>query len=455
MPMESVLHQMPAQAGRVPVGSGEAASAATSDEARFTRRETESAGQGSLLTRALARGNMALAWERVKTNRGSAGPDGLSIKDTGVELKTRWPQIRDDLLNGRYTPQPVRRVQIPKPGGGMRELGIPSVTDRLIQQALLQVLQPLIDPTFSEFSYGFRPSRRAHTAVLQAQRYVQDGWQVVVDVDLEKFFDRVNHDVLIDRLRKRIDDEAVIWLTRRYLNAGIMDGGVVMARHEGTPQGGPLSPLLANVLLDEVDRELEKRGHRFVRYADDCNVYVRSHKAGERVLEGMRQLYDRLHLKVNEAKTAVAPVFGRKFLGYCLWQRQGEVKRAVATKALDTFKEKVRQITRRAGGNSMEQVVEQLRKYIPGWKAYFQLAQTPKVFRSLDEWLRRRLRALQLKQWRRGTTMFRELRALGASKDLAAKIAGHGRHWWRTSRSEIHRVLNNAYFERLGVPRLS
>lgn len=449
------MHQMPAQAGRVAVGRGEATPTTASDEAHFTRGDTGSAGQVSLLTRALARGNMVLAWERVKANRGSAGPDGLSIKDTEVVLKTRWPQIRDDLLNGRYTPQPVRRVQIPKPGGGMRELGIPSVTDRLIQQALLQVLQPLIDPTFSEFSYGFRPSRRAHTAVLQAQRYVQDGWRVVVDVDLEKFFDRVNHDVLIDRLRKRIDDDAVIRLIRRYLNAGIMDDGVVMARHEGTPQGGPLSPLLANVLLDEVDRELEKRGHRFVRYADDCNVYVRSHKAGERVLDSMRQLYDRLHLKVNEAKTAVAPVFGRKFLGYCLWQYQGEVKRAVATKALDTFKEKVRQITRRSGGSSMGQVVEQLRKYIPGWKAYFQLAQTPKVFRSMDEWLRRRLRALQLKQWRRGTSMFRELRALGASKALAAKIAGYGRHWWRTSRSEIHRVLNNAYFDRLGVPRLS
>ena len=242
MPMESVLHQMPAQAGRVPAGSGEAASAATSDETRFTRCDTGSAGQGSLLTQALARGNMVLAWERVRSNRGSAGPDGLSIQDTEKALKTGWPQIRDELLNGRYTPQPVRRTQIPKPGGGMRELGIPSVTDRLIQQALLQVLQPLIDPTFSEFSYGFRPGRRAHTAVLQAQRYVQDGWRVVVDVDLEKFFDRVNHDVLIDRLRKRIDDDAVIRLIRRYLNAGIMDGGVVMARHEGTPQGGPLSP---------------------------------------------------------------------------------------------------------------------------------------------------------------------------------------------------------------------
>jgi group II intron reverse transcriptase/maturase len=446
---------MPAQAGREPSGRGEAASGASSDETRFTRHDPGSAGQRSLLRQALASGNMVLAWERVKSNRGSAGPDGLSIKETEAMLKTHWPQIREDLLNGCYAPQPVRRVQIPKPGGGMRELGIPSVTDRLIQQALLQVLQPLIDPTFSEFSYGFRPGRRAHNAVLQAQRYVQDGYRVVVDVDLEKFFDRVNHDVLIDRLRQRIDDGAVIRLIRRYLNAGIMDGGVVLTRHEGTPQGGPLSPLLANILLDEVDRELEKRKLPFVRYADDCNVYVRSQQAGERVREGLCRRYDRLHLKVNEAKTAVAPVFGRKFLGYSLWRYRDEVKRSVATKALATFKEKVRQITRRSGGNSMEQVVEQLRNYIPGWKAYFQLSQTPAVFRDLDAWLRRRLRALQLKQWRRGTTMFRELRALGASKDLAAKIAGHGRRWWRTSRSEIHRVLNNAYFDRLGVPKLS
>lgn len=278
---------------------------------------------------------------------------------------------------------------------------------------------------------------------------------MVVDVDLEKFFDRVNHDVLIDRLRKRIPDADVNHLIRRYLNAGIMDGGVVTERQEGTPQGGPLSPLLANILLDEVDRELERRGLPFVRYADDCNVYVRSQQAGERVLEGLRALYDRLRLKVNEAKTAVAPVFGRKLLGYSLWHYGSEVKRSVAAKALATFKDKVRQITRRSGGNSMEQVVAKLRQFIRGWKAYFQLAQTPKVFRSLDEWLRRRLRALQLKQWRRGTTIFRELRALGASKDVAAMIAGHGRRWWRTSRGYLHRVLSIAYFDRLGVPRLS
>ena len=249
---------------------------------------------------------MVMAWKRVKANRGSAGVDGKSIAETADYLKTHWAGIREALLEGRYRPAPVRRVQIPKLGGGMRELGIPTVTDRLIQQALLQVLQPIIDPSFSEHSYGFRPGRRARDAVLMAQRHVQDGCRVVVDVDLEKFFDRVNHDILMERLSRRIADKAVLRLVRHYLVAGVMDGGVVSERYEGTPQGGPLSPLLANVLLDEVDRELEKRGHRFVRYADDCNVYVRSHRAGERVLAGLRTLYERLHLKVNEVKTAVA-----------------------------------------------------------------------------------------------------------------------------------------------------
>lgn len=391
------------------------------DEARPARRELEGLGRADLLTQALAREKLVLAWKRVKANRGSAGVDGRTIEATAEYLKTHWPRIREDLHTGRYWPQPVRRVQIPKSGGGMRELGIPTVTDRLIQQALLQILQPLIDPTFSPHSYGFRPGRRAHDAVLQAQRHVQEGWRVVVDVDLEKFFDRVNHDVLMDRLAKRIADKAVLRLIRRYLAAGIMDHGVAVERFEGTPQGGPLSPLLANVLLDEVDRELERRGHQFVRYADDCNVYVRSRKAGERVLDGLRKLYDRLHLKVNEAKTAVAGAYGRKFLGYCLWQNAGgDVKRAVADKALDTFKRRIRQITRRTCGRSLVEVVEELKRYMPGWKAYFQLAQTPRVFRELDEWLRHRLRALQLKHWRRGTTVFWELRALGASTDYAA-----------------------------------
>ena len=461
MLLGSATHQKSGQPERNAGGRGEALSEAERDEARLARQEAEGLGREDLLTQALARGNLVKAWKRVKANRGSAGVDGLTVQETGGYLKAHWPRIKEQLQSGSYRPQPVRRVQIPKSGGGLRELGIPTVTDRLIQQALLQVMQARIDPTFSDHSYGFRPGRRAHDAVLQAQRHVQEGWQVVVDVDLEKFFDRVNHDVLMDRLSKRfaqqgIEGKAVLRLIRRYLEAGILDGGVVMERYEGTPQGGPLSPLLANVLLDEVDRELERRGHRFVRYADDCNVYLRSHKAGERVLAGLRKLYDRLHLKVNEAKSAVARAYGRKFLGYSLWVAPGRVvKRAVARKALDTYKQRIRQITRRSSGRSLSEVAEQLRRYIPGWKAYFQLAQTPGIFRALDEWLRHRLRAMQLKHWRRGPTIYRELRKLGANPDQAARVAGNARRWWHNSRLELNRIMPIAYFDRLGVPRLS
>jgi group II intron reverse transcriptase/maturase len=454
--LERAVHQKPGKLGRNAGGQSEAAPEAMRDEARTARHETEGSGRDGLLAQALAAANMVLAWKRVKANRGSAGVDGRTIAETAEYLKTHWPRIREALLDGSYRPQAVRRVQIRKPGGGVRELGIPTVTDRLIQQALLQVLQPKIDPTFSEHSYGFRPGRRAHDAVLDAQRYVQDGYRVVVDVDLEKFFDRVNHDILMERLSRRISDRAVLRLIRCYLVAGIMDGGVVMQRYEGTPQGGPLSPLLANVLLDEVDRELEKRGHRFVRYADDCNVYVRSLRAGERVLEGLRRLYERLHLKVNEAKTAVAPVSGRKFLGYAFWYGQGgQVKCRVAAKAMDTFTQRIREMTRRSGGRSLPEVAEQLRTYMPGWKSYFQLAQTPRVFRELDKWLRHRLRALQLKHWRRGTTMYRELKAMGASEADARKVAANSRCWWRNSRMALNRAMPIAYFDRLGVPRLS
>lgn len=399
---------------------------------------------------------MQRAWKRVKANKGSAGVDGLDINQTAEHLRWAWPDLRQKLLEGRYKPQPVRRAGIPKPDGSERELGIPTVTDRLIQQALLQVLQPLIDPTFSEHSYGFRPGRRAQDAVLAAQNYAQQGCHVVVDVDLSKFFDRVNHDILIDRLGKRVNDAGTIRLVRAYLSAGIMDGGVVIERHEGTPQGGPLSPLLANILLDEVDRELERRGHRFARYADDCNVYVRSQQAGERVMALLRRCYDKLRLKINESKSAVTCVFGRKFLGYALWQaRNGEVRRAVSEKAVQAFKLRVRQLTRRNGGRGIEQVVETLRSYLLGWKGYFRLAQTPRIWRSLDEWIRRRLRALQLKQWRRGKTIYRELLRLGASPWVAQSVAALSRRWWHNSLSAIHNVLTVAYFDRLGVPRLS
>ncbi|NYH12775.1 group II intron reverse transcriptase/maturase [Paraburkholderia bryophila] len=455
MSMRQVLRQMPVQTGRTGVTRGEAASIPVSDEVCGPRHEIGDTGS-ALLEAALARENLKQAFKRVRANKGAAGVDGLDVDQTARHLVTVWPAIREQLLKGTYRPSPVRRVTIPKPDGGERELGIPTVTDRLIQQALLQVLQPVLDPTFSEHSYGFRPGRRAHDAVLAAQSYVQSGRRIVVDVDLEKFFDRVNHDILIDRLQKRIGDAGVIQLIRAYLNSGIMDGGVVQQRDQGTPQGGPLSPLLANVLLDEVDKELERRGHCFARYADDANVYVRSRRAGERVMALLRRLYGRLRLQVNETKSAVASVFGRKFLGYSLWVASGGVvKRKVAVKPLLVFKRRIRELTRRNGGRSMKDVVERLRSYVQGWKAYFRLAQTPRVWRELDEWLRHRLRAIQLKHWRRGTTIYRELRALGAPAAVAQQVAANSRRWWRNSDRMLKRVLTIAYFDQLGVPRLS
>lgn len=336
-------------------------------------------------------------------------------------------------------------------------MGIPTVLDRFIQQAILQVLQPTFDPTFSRHSYGFRPGRRAHDAVCQAQRYVQSGRRWVVDVDLEKFFDRVNHDVLMSRLEKRIGDRRLLRVIRRYLEAGVLADGVVVERHEGTPQGGPLSPLLANVLLDEVDQALERSGHAFVRYADDCNVYVRSKRAGERVMERLRMLYVRLRLRVNEDKSAVARAWDRKFLGYSFWvDKEQGVKRRVAPKALDGFKERIRQITRRSGGRSLPKVVEELRTYLLGWKAYFRLADTPGVFRDLDKWIARRLRMVQLKQWKGGRTVYREMRTRGVPDPLARAAAAYARRWWRmSSHGALHTALPGRHFEQMGLLRLA
>ena len=453
--MQPAMRQMPAQAGRVGEISGEADDDTISDEAGCPRNETHDTGS-ALLEAMLTGENLQQAWKRVKANKGAAGVDGLDIKQTARQLMNSWHEIRQQLLQGTYRPSPVRRMTIPKPNGGERELGIPTVTDRLIQQALLQVLQPILDPTFSEYSYGFRPGRSAHDAVRMARSYVQSGRRIVVDVDLEKFFDRVNHDILIDRLQKRIGDPGVIRLIRAYLNSGIMNNGVVLARDQGTPQGGPLSPLLANVLLDEVDKELESRGHCFVRYADDANVYVHSQKAGERVMALLRKTYTKLHLKINESKSEVGKVFGRKFLGYSFWMGpKGEVKCKVASKPLETFKRRVRRLSRRACGRSIAEVVEQVRPYLLGWKGYFKLSQTPKIWRKLDEWLRHRLRALQLKHWKRGTTIYRELRKLGASISVARQVAGNARRWWHNSRLLLNSVLTVAYFDQLGVPWLS
>jgi group II intron reverse transcriptase/maturase len=409
-----------------------------------------------LLERVLSRPNLQAALKRVRQNKGSPGIDGMSVEELPQYLREHWIELREQLLAGRYQPRAVRRHAIRKSGGGVRELGIPTVLDRFIQQALLQVLQPLIDPSFSQHSYGFRPGRRAHGAILAAQGHIRSGNCWVVDVDLEKFFDRVNHDVLMGKLAGRIADRRVLGLIRRYLEAGIMAHGVVIERHEGTPQGGPLSPLLANVLLDEVDRELERRGHAFVRYADDCNVYVRSRRAGERVMALLRRLYGKLRLKINESKSAVAFVKGRKLLGYAFWfAPDGTVRRAVADKALRAMKERVRGITRRSGGRSIEQVAEELRRYLVGWKGYFGLAETPGLFGELDQWLRHRMRALHLKHWRTGRVIYRELRARGLTQHQAAQVASNARRWWRNSAQGINRAFPIRYFDQLGVPRLA
>jgi group II intron reverse transcriptase/maturase len=427
-----------------------------SEEARAAAQDTECLGASDLLERVFCRPNLQAALKRVRQNKGSPGIDGMSVEQLPDYLREHWVELREQLLAGRYRPSAVRRHLIPKSGGGVRELGIPTVLDRFIQQALLQILQPLIDPSFSQHSYGFRPGRRAHQAILAAQSHIQGGRRWVVDVDLEQFFDRVNHDVLMGKLAARITDPQVLGLIRRYLEAGVMAHGVVMERHEGTPQGGPLSPLLANVLLDEVDRELERRGHAFVRYADDCNVYVRSRRAGERVMRLLRGLYGKLRLKINESKSAVAFVRGRKLLGYTFWfGPEGKVKRAVANKALRMMKERVRRITRRNGGRSIEQVAADLRGYLVGWREYFRLADTPRAFGELDQWLRHRLRALHLKHWRTGRVIYRELRARGLTQHQAAQVAGNARRWWRNSALGINRAFPIRYFDQLGVPRLA
>lgn len=427
--------------------SGELLSAASGDARSGTER---------LMEEVVEPANLKAALQRVKRNQGCPGIDGMTVEELPGWLWANWERVREELLAGCYQPCAVTRRTIPKPGGGERELGIPTVADRFIQQALLQVLQPRFDPYFSEHSYGFRPGRRAHDAVRRAQRYVQTGRRWVVDIDLARFFDRVNHDVLMGRLARRIADRRVLGLIRRFLDAGIMASGVVIERHEGTPQGGPLSPLLANVLLDEVDKELERRGHAFVRYADDCNVYVRSAKAGRRVFASLRRLYAGLRLQVNEAKSAVDLAVRRHFLGFSFWvAAERRIKLRVARKALGAMKAKVRELSNRNRGRSLGRVVGELREYLLGWREYFMLADTPGTFHDLDQWIRHRLRCLQLKQWKRGTTVFRELRARGMTVTTAAQVAAQARRWWHTSALTLNVALPNPYFDRLGLPRLA
>ena len=439
---------------------------ALTGEARETgREETESPSAASgnerpartdrLMEEICERENLKEALRQVKANKGSAGIDRMTVDQLADYLKQHWPAIREQLLSGTYEPKPVRRVEIPKPDGGVRKLGIPTVLDRFIQQAVMQVLQRRWDPSFSNHSYGFRPGRSAHQAVAQAQQYIAEGYGWVVDFDLEKFFDRVQHDKLMGQIAKRVEDKRLLKLIRAFLTAGVMENGLVSPSVEGTPQGGPLSPLLSNLVLDELDRELERRGHRFVRYADDCNIYVRSERAGQRVMESItRFITIKLKLKVNEAKSAVARPQERKFLGFS-FTAGPEVKRVIAPKALDRFKQRVREITRRAKSVSLKTTMEELAPYMRGWRSYFGFCETPEVLIYLTRWVRLRLRAALWRQWKTRRRRRAALLALGVRPQLARKTAGSRRGPWYLARAKALSVgLNNEYFKSLGLPSL-
>ena len=413
------------------------------------------ASTSRLMEEVCERENLKAALRQVKANKGSAGVDGMTVGGITDYLKQHWPAIREQLLKGTYGPKPVRRVEIPKPDGGVRKLGIPTVLDRFIQQAVMQVLQKQWDRTFSNHSYGFRPGRSAHQAVAQAQQYIADGHGWCVDLDLEKFFDRVNHDKLMGQIAKRVEDKRLLKLIRAFLNAGVMENGLVSPSVEGTPQGGPLSPLLSNLVLDELDRELERRGHRFVRYADDSNIYVRSERAGQRVMESItRFITQKLKLKVNEAKSAVARPQERKFLGFS-FTAGPEVKRVIAPKALARFKQRIREVTRRAKGVSMETTIEELAPYMRGWRSYFGFCETPEVLIGLTRWVRLRLRAALWRQWKTPRRRRAALLALGVRPRLASNTAGSGLGPWYLAKAKALSVgLSNAYLKSLGLPTL-
>lgn len=404
----------------------------------------------------VGKGNAKRALERVLKNKGAPGVDGMRVEQLPEYLKVHWKRIRQELLDGTYAPQPLRRVEIPKPGGGMRKLGIPTVLDRFIQQAMQQVLQAYFDDTFSKFSYGFRPRRSAQQAVKQAQQYVGSGLQWAVDIDLEKFFDRVNHDILMGLLAARIEDKSALKIVRKYLKAGVLEDGLVKPTVEGQPQGGPLSPWLSNVMLDVLDKELERRGHKFVRYADDCNVYVASRRAGERVMASISKfLHDKLKLRVNKEKSAVDRPQRRKFLGFSFTGGE-RPRRRIAPQAIARMKKRVRELTRKTKGMSLKQTVEQLARYLTGWRGYFGSCETPSVLAELDRWIRRRLRRYIWLQWKRGRTRFAELKARGVSKDLAAQTVGSPHGAWRLSNSPALAIaLPNKYFSELGLPQLA
>ena len=438
------------------VGGGTAEDTGAARDADTACRESAGDEASTLLEEVLRRENLLAAYKRVVRNKGAPGVDGMTVYDLSAYLNEHWARIREELRGGSYRPGPVRRVEILKPGGkGKRMLGIPTVLDRMIQQALLQVLTPIFDPTFSEGSFGFRPGRSTLQAVGRAREHIESGYRWVVDMDLEKFFDRVNHDVLMARLARRVKDKRVLLLIRRYLQAGMMEGGLVSPRTEGTPQGSPLSPLLSNILLDDLDKELERRGHRFVRYADDCNIYVKSEAAGQRVLESLeRFLGKRLRLKVNREKSAVARPWERKFLGYTVTTHR-KPKLKVSPESVKRLRVKLKDVLRRGQGRSLASVVKELTPMLRGWVAYYWLVEVKAAFEELDQWLRRRLRCLIWRQWKKPETRLRKLRRHGLDEARAAASAYNGRGpWWNSGASHMNQAVPTSMLSKLGLVSL-
>jgi RNA-directed DNA polymerase len=421
---------------------------------QFPARD-EGTASAELWDRIWERQNLFAALERVERNGGAPGIDGMQVEELRPYLREHWLEIREALDQQSYQPSPVRRVEIPKPDGGVRLLGIPTVLDRFLQQAIAQALTPLFEPLFSNHSYGFRPGRSAHQAVQQAQEYIQAGYEWVVDIDLEKFFDRVNHDMLMARVARVVKDKRVLKLIRAYLNSGVLVNGVVMETEEGTPQGGPLSPLLSNIMLDDLDKELEERGHKFVRYADDCNIYVQTRRAGERVMESVKTFLEKkLKLKVNPKKSKVDRATRVKFLGFSFYKRKGEVLIRVANRSRERFCEKLRRLTKRTRSGKLEDVIQEINQYTMGWIGYYRQANTPSVFEGLDSWIRRRLRQMVWKRWKRGTTRYRELVKLGVPR-YRAGLGAVGKSSWHMSKAPvINEALSNAYFRNLGLKSL-